>query len=371
MNRFLLILSVLTMGIFVSCKEDVDSNPPTCEISSPADGEQFRVGQNVTVIVDAAGIDNLLKEVRFYLGSYLLSIDREAPYRYVWETDGLNAGSYELEAVAYDEDLNKTADNITVSLYVEQDTIPLEFITVLGGTFEMGCTEEQEGCFDNETPVHTVTVDGFLMSKYEITNFQYAVFLNAIDINESGNVGEVQYIDIAAQNCEIKYSNGVFLPKVGGENFPVVEVSWYGAQAFCVFHGGRLPTEAEWEFAARGGNDTVATMFAGNADVNVVAWYFANSSMSTHEVGTKFPNQLGLHDMSGNVFEWCADWYSADYYAESPELNPTGPTEGVNRVLRGGIWNGAARFCRVSYRADTYPIITHNGNGMRMVKDLE
>lgn len=248
---------------------------------------------------------------------------------------------------------------------IEEGTI--EIVSVTGGTFEMGCTNEQNNCENDETPVHTVTLNDFEISKYEITNQQYADFMNAIGVNSSGSYNGTKYLDIDASDCQISHNGNSFVVAAGKENYPVIEVTWDGANAFCEYCGGRLPTEAEWEFAARGGNSATATLYAGNDNLNDVGWYTANSEGSTHEVGFKAPNELGLYDMSGNVFEWCADWYAPDYYSNSPQNNPQGPEYGLHRILRGGSWEHSATYSRVAYRYSSSPSSSSNQRGFRLV----
>ena len=117
----------------------------------------------------------------------------------------------------------------------------------------------------------------------------------------------------------------------------------------------RLPTEAEWEFAARGGNSSKGYKYSGSDNIDDVAWYYWNSGSQTHEVATKQPNELGLYDMSGNVLEWCQDWYDGNYYSSSVINNPTGPISRTCRVYRGGCWNSIARSCRVAARNSSTP----------------
>ncbi len=257
-------------------------------------------------------------------------------------------------------------------------------VTVSGGTFEKGCKSGRDdinghSCHSDESPLHSVTVSSFKLSQYEITNAQYAAFLNALGgVSSSGNYndpdyGTVTYVDIHDSDCMLYHSGGTFLVESGLDNYPMIEVSWYGANAFAKWAGGRLPTEAEWEFAARGGTSSQNYQFSGSNTVGDVTWYSSNSSSTgqsnfdgvrTHPVGTKAPNELGLYDMSGNVWEWCQDWYAS--YSSTAQTNPTGPSSGSNRVLRGGSWLNYATDLRVAYRIGNTPSNSFSGGGFRV-----
>jgi formylglycine-generating enzyme required for sulfatase activity len=244
-------------------------------------------------------------------------------------------------------------------------------VAVRGGTFQMG---SNEGSSD-EKPVHSVTVGNFYMSKYEVTNAQYAAFLNA-----KGNQSEggVEWYDASGAGSQgyaaaaIRQQGGRWTVLAGRENHPVNYVSWHGAAAYCKWlseqtgHRYRLPTEAEWEYAAGGGSSN-RTKYAGTDDaLGEYAWYTSNTNdTGTRPVGGKRANSLGLHDMSGNVWEWCADWYGSDYYASSPSSNPAGPSSGAGRVRRGGGWDYDATICRVAYRAGVAPGFRGSGIGFR------
>lgn len=234
---------------------------------------------------------------------------------------------------------------LLLSLYTYAQDIP-EFVKVEGGSFEMGSSSGE--C--DESAVYQVTLDGFSMSKYEITNKQYCIFLN-----EEGNLSEggVEWIDL--KNSYInKKRLGRYTVKPRYEDHPVVFVSWYGARAYCTWLSSkirkevRLPTEAEWEYAARGGKKSKGYTYSGSNTIGEVAWYHDNSSKKVHKVGGKSPNELGLYDMSGNVWEWCSDWYVEYYYSSSPSRNSKGVSLRNYKVIRGGSWIYEPSFCRVA-----------------------
>lgn len=241
-----------------------------------------------------------------------------------------------------------------------------EMVQVQGGTFMMGCTGEQGGdCYDNERPAHYVSVNSFKLSKTEITNAQYAAFLNGRQINASGLYHGQKLIDIASSYLLLEYTDGKWRAKWGFENYPIVAVTWHGAYEYCNWAGGRLPTEAEWEYAARGGNKSSGYKYSGSNIIEEVAWFTDNSGGRVHEVATKKPNELGLYDMSGNVWEWCYDWYGS--YSSGSQNNPVGAPSGSSRVNRGGSWNYNARYCRVSYRSSNAPAGSNRDLGFRLL----
>ncbi len=236
-----------------------------------------------------------------------------------------------------------------------------DMVFIEGGKFKMGCTDEQSDCEDDEKPAHNVIVDDFRIGRYEVTNEQFCAFLN-----EKGNKteGSVEWLDISDGDCKIEQKGNRYVPKIGYNEHPVIEVSWYGAKAFCKWlkdktgKDFRLPTEAEWEYAARGGNQSKGYKYAGSNDIAKVAWYNANSGNKIHKVNSKVPNELGLYQMSGNVWEWCHDVYDEDYYKSSPQDNPKGSNStdsAGRRVLRGGSWYYSSRLCRTTHRLRIQP----------------
>ena len=227
----------------------------------------------------------------------------------------------------------------------QQSALNIEMVYVAGGTFTMGASASDSEAYDWEKPAHSVTLSGYYIGKYEVTQKQW---------------------------MEIMDSN---LSKFKGDNLPVENVSWNEVQEFIRKLNARtgkryrLPTEAEWEFAARGGNNSRGYKYSGSGSDNLdaVAWYEGNSGNKTHAVGTKSPNELGIYDMTGNVWEWCQDWYGN--YSNASSSNPKGPSSGTYRVLRGGSWNFNARFSRVSYRNNRTPGSRNYYCGFRLVLD--
>jgi formylglycine-generating enzyme required for sulfatase activity len=284
------------------------------------------------------------------------------------ELDGLNkatvyhARPYLVEGkeVFYGEEVVFTTD-----AFMNGIRIPL--LHIEGGSFTMGCTADPDVCYFDELPAHEVEVGSFQMSTYEVTSEQYCAFINAWGLNPDGTYGEQLYIDINDADCPIRYAGREFVPKPGMADHPASEISWHGAQAFCEWLGGTLPTEAEWEYAAKGGKKSRNFKYSGSNNLEEVAWFQDIAPEKSQPVGQKKPNELGLYDMSGNVWEWCYDWYQFEYYQDSPSKTPSGPETGDSRVIRGGAWNMDGWNCRVSNRSSKGPQITYNYYGFRLL----
>ena len=255
----------------------------------------------------------------------------------------------------------------------------LEWIWVEGGTFRMGCTEEQSNCYENEKPVHEVYLDGFYMSKYEVTVAQFAQFVKETGYQTDAEKAGFSWILVegkwkTGRGINWRYNGRNEIRPEGEYNHPVIHVSWNDASAFCKWLSKKigtavgLPTEAEWEYAARGGQKSRGFKFSGSNDPDAVAWYCLNADGNTHPVGQKQPNELGLYDMSGNVYEWCLDWYDPTYYSRSPYKNPTGPSSGFFRVVRGGAWSNCEEELRVSIRTLGRMKTTNSAFGFRIRK---
>jgi formylglycine-generating enzyme required for sulfatase activity len=239
---------------------------------------------------------------------------------------------------------NTFAATAAVTKEITDKTTGMSFVFVKGGCFQMGDLVGV-GAKD-ESPVHKVCVGDYYLGKYEVTREQWQKVTGAIP---GGNA-----------NCT-------------KANCPVENIGWKESVDFIQALNNksktnyRLPTEAEWEYAARsGGKDE---KFAGGADLDAVAWHGGNSGNVPHPVGQKKPNGLGLYDMTGNVEEWCSDWYAADYYGKSPEKNPVGPDVGTDKVMRGGHYaDDNAHWLRViNRRYDTESHPDYERYGLRIV----
>ena len=229
----------------------------------------------------------------------------------------------------------------TISVPVKNG-ISIDMVKVEAGTFMMGATSEMQNPYDNEKPVHQVTLtNNYYMGKYEVTQ---SLWLAVMGSNPS---------------------------KFKGDYLPVEMVSWDDCQEFIgklnsmTGRKFRLPTEAEWEYAARGGKKSRGYQYSGSSNISDVAWYTDNSGSKTHPVGTKQSNELGLYDMTGNVCEWCQDWYGS--YVSSSQTNPTGAVRGSSRVCRDGSFNNSAGYCRSSCRSYSPPDYLFNHLGLRLV----
>lgn len=219
-----------------------------------------------------------------------------------------------------------------------KDPILDTFILVKGGTFQMGSKEDG--------PIHTVTLCDYYIGQTEVTEAQWRAIMGTSPKNfndcDSCPVSQVSWDDIYSFILKINELRGA-------ENY-------------------RLPTEAEWEYAARGGSRSKGYVYSGSNDIDAVAWYKKNSNYKKHPVKGKAPNELGLYDMTGNVYEWCSDWYAK--YGSEPSTNPTGPNYGDQRVFRGGTWRFDAYICVVTWHYGYYPHIRDTETGFRLAKSV-
>lgn len=236
----------------------------------------------------------------------------------------LEKGCLELVRKLFGQGGTGYGERVSGSNYTETAFgINMQMVWVEGGSFLMGCTSEQgSDCEENENPVRRVSLDGYYIGKFEVTQGQWEKVMG-LSIYQQKNRQEEE---------------GLFGV---GADYPMYYVSWEEATAFCeelsrrTGKKYRLPTEAQWEYAARDGNRNGGTKYSGSSSLDAVAWYAGNSGYTAHPVGMKRSNLLGIHDMSGNVWEWCRDWYSSTYNSLDTQ-NPKGPSRGTERVLRGG-----------------------------------
>ena len=226
--------------------------------------------------------------------------------------------------------------------------VTFNMVVVEGGSFMMGATSDQgSDAFTDESPAHQVTLSTYRIGQTEVTQ---ALWWAVMGSNPSYFTPTYGFADILQR--------------------PVESVTWNNCQTFITRlnqltgRNFRLPTEAEWEFAARGGNKSKHYKYAGSNAIDDVAWYTSNSGSTTQTVATKAPNELGLYDMSGNVDEWCQDRFGS--YSSATQTNPTGPSTGSDRVFRGGAWYYNARYCRVSKRGYDAQTTTYTTVGLRL-----
>ncbi len=224
--------------------------------------------------------------------------------------------------------LKKADASTTVIAEAKHGNPNIPMILVKGGSFDMGSNDSD----DNAKPVHKITLSSFYIGKYEVTEAQWHTVMGS-DL-------------LCFKNCG---------------NCPVGSLSWDETQLFITKlnqitgKAYRLPTEAEWEYAARGGSKSNGYTYSGSNNIDDVAWYDGNNGSDLHPVGQKAANELGIFDMTGSLREWCQDWYAADYYATSPSFNPKGPLTGTQRIMRGGGWASKAADCSVTHRDYALP----------------
>ena len=279
-------------------------------------------------------------------------------------------GFYAANAVSDAEKSKQESDKLLaknrVITHSPVNVLTTKSILVEGGNFTMG---SEEGGSD-EKPTRQISLSSYKIAPYEVTNQQYLDFLNKMKIAENGVFNNKVMVDPSSLLFQIEYKNGSWVVRKGYEDYPVVMVTWNGANEYSKWVGGRLPTEAEWEYAAKGGRLAKGYRYAGSNNVEDVAWSGVDLGTEPFPVGTKKPNELGLYDMSGNVCEWCSDWTGSYSSIKHQLTNPTGNSFALHRIHRGASWSSNAESCSVTARNAANPIYLYDNVGFRPVFDI-
>jgi len=388
------LLLVLTTATFWSCSDDSNStapgtapsntDAPSINFISPVAGDSVVKGGSMQISIKMKAKKDLITKIKFLVDGYLAqemtgqACVTDTSRIFSW-TAPATTGTHTFKVIAQapgDLEGNATVANIRV---VNAGTTPSSMVLVNGGTFQMG----QENM---AIPVHSVTLSSFYIGKYEVTQSEWVATMGTNPSYFSSDlqrpVENVSWYDILvycnkrsiAESLAPVYSiNGSTNPA----NWGTVPASsnnptWNSVTSNWNAKGYRMPTEAEWEFAARGGSSSQGYVFSGSNTIGNVAWYSSNSGYTTHTVGTKAPNELGIYDMTGNVTEWNWDWYGI--YSSSSQNNPVGATTGSVRIVRGGSYDDDDDYdnfyCRLWFRYGNYPYDRYNALGFRLTRSL-
>ncbi|MFW5799295.1 MAG: SUMF1/EgtB/PvdO family nonheme iron enzyme [Spirochaetota bacterium] len=285
-------------------------------------------------------------------GGYFYSADNLPELR-----DGIVGFFYEMDSDTGMPKIEEKAKEM-------EDEIKDDMLYIKGGNYDMG---KDDSIKKDEGPEHNVFVQSFYIKNTEVTNSEYAEFLNNVEKVESN------WIDI--NKALISFDNGKYQAYKGAENLPVIFVSWFGADAYAKYKGGRLPYEAEWEFAAYGGKTGIKYPWGNDEFVNgekMANYDYSRTDISNNdymlmEVGKFEPNAYGLYDMAGNVWEWCDDWYDKEYYENSEKFVPSGPIKGKYKVRRGGSWFNNEISIRITNRGYARPSMKSRDTGFRYI----
>ncbi len=375
--------------------------PPVCNIIDPRDGKYINSGDIVNISVDAEDEDGEINSVKFYIDGEYIGERPKENYVFLWATEGVNIGLHSITVIATDD---KGAESVLskINIVITDGHSAVELIKVPSGEFMMG---SYRGDYD-EKPINKVFITrDFYMGKYELTNLQYAEmlnyglaqgelsgdYLNNITVtNLKGRQREL--LDLDDEECGISFDGTVFYAETGEESKPVIELTWWGAAFYCNMlsrqqdveelydlelwvcdlskTGYRLPTEAEWEYAAKY-NDR-RTYPWGNSEPEPDRCNYALSVGRTTDVGAYSPSGdtlLGLCDMAGNAWEWCNDWYGYYPTTQSFLVDPVGVSSGSSKILRGGNVNSTDHYIRTTYR-NCYNFYSGYFYGMRLVLSI-
>ena len=338
---------------------------------------RIEIGGKVLTNVKATIVHSL--EAPLLMGQSALSKLGKITIDYKLNTLTINSGAKGSNKVIEEEKEEKAEDSQepVIAHKVAEKKPPVaqkDMVFVAGGSFQMG----NDFGKDDEKPVHTIAVGSFYMSKYEVTVGDYRKFVKATGYRTKA---EVENWVTAWDGTKWSERHNVWWEHDAAgnkrspeqENEPVLYLTWGDASKYCEWMTSvtgklyRLPTEAEWEYAAKGGKLHHSNVYSGNNDISKAGWYMENGNTRTHPVGKKAPNELGIYDMTGNVIEFTSDWYNDKYYSVSPDHDPHGPDQGKAKVARGGGWHNKAPDCRNTDRHYDELWSRCNYNGFRVV----
>lgn len=378
------IVSLLLILLAFSCEKESTAPEDQTTVATPAfnpAGGTYSSAQNVTLSCTTSGAT-----IRYTIGG------REPTSRSTVYSSPISVFNITtIKAKGYKKGWTPSATESAT--YTISGITPGEMILVPGGTFTMGDT--RGGGESDELPTHTVTLNSFYMGTSEVTQAEYSQYITPVELwSDDSGLGSNYPAYHVSWYAILKYCNlrsmaegltpvysisGSTNPANWGKVPSSGDSTWNAAICNWSANGYRLPTEAEWEYAARGATNTPDYLYSGSDDINAVAWYdgnngsYGSSNFGCKPIGTKAPNGIGLYDMSGNVPEWCWDLYSYSYYSSSPSSNPTGPASGSYgplRVYRDGSWGCSASYIRVASRDYKSPDGDLGGSGFRLCRSV-
>ena len=380
-NAMVMICSIIFSLVITSCGDDNNEElKPTLSETELV----MKVGETAKVFVNNASTIKAVADSEIVTVTVFGNIAEITAVSSGQTTVYVSANGYSLECLVsvksdtYDDsEVSENPDQPSVSVdkidiftTLEKD----EMVFVKGSSFLMGAQLADASApnydwdaLDDESPVHSVTLSDYYIGKYEVTQQLWEYVMSYSGKAADGSTMSAYASDVwLGTNPSSSYGVGNYYPAyyVSWEDIVNIFIPRLNKITGKTF---RLPTEAEWEYAARGGNKSQGYKYSGSNTLGDVAWYSSNSLSSNHQVGTKAPNELGIYDMIGNVWEWCSDWFNSSYYSSSPTSNPTGPTSGSYRVYRGGCWDIDASYCRVTFRCYDTPDSRYNCLGFRLV----
>jgi len=371
-----ILIALSALAVFFGCKDD-DELPAVSKTTLKSNGPDYAILQGRIYVTGSSPINRCgicwsikstaevnpdLLEFPMLEQASVESIDHDSNEPGMIK---MRIGNLQSDTVYFARFFAQNSEGIIYSYpaRIETQGIPegFSFVEAIDG-FQMGSAS---GKID-EMPVHNVLFEkNFFIMQKEVSVEKYAEFLNGKEVEASGILGGKLLFDIVAADQPMEYIDGEWIPKTGTENKPMTYVTWHGANEYASYIGGYLPTEAEWEFAARGGVKKEEFLYAGSDDPNECGWFNSNSDNQVHDGGLKKPNGLNIFDMSGNVQEWCSDWYDAGYYGESVEKDPPGAKSGAAKVIRGGSFDKEAE--TVTARFSAAPDEAKENIGFRVI----